>query len=94
MRNLLLLLILLLAGLAVALYLKPELRLQLEDELRELPGGSAIPPTESTLYKWQDDRGIWQLTDRPPTDSRPYETHQIDHATNVVPAVEVADEER
>ncbi|GIX35119.1 MAG: hypothetical protein KatS3mg126_0898 [Lysobacteraceae bacterium] len=37
------------------------------------------------LYRWKDDLGRTQVTDRPPEDGRPYETVVIDPQTNIVP---------
>ena len=37
------------------------------------------------LYKWRDDKGRLQVTDKPPAD-RPYETVRYDPDTNVVPS--------
>ena len=36
------------------------------------------------LYKWRDDKGRLQVTDKPPA-GRPYETVRYDPDTNVVP---------
>ena len=36
------------------------------------------------LYRWKDDAGVVQLTDRPPPD-RPYETVRVRPDTNVAP---------
>ena len=42
------------------------------------------PDYAPAVYRWRDDAGVVQLTDRPPSD-RPYETIRVDPATNVVP---------
>ena len=42
---------------------------------------AANPP----LYKWKDERGQWQITDKPPR-GRSYETVRVNPETNVVPA--------
>ena len=39
----------------------------------------------TTLYKWQDTQGRWQVSDQPPKD-RPYETLHYRHDANVVPS--------
>lgn len=46
------------------------------------PATGANPP----LYKWRDDQGVWNVTDRPPPD-RPYERVVVDPNQNVVPTV-------
>lgn len=38
------------------------------------------------LYKWQDDQGVWNYTDTPPSD-RPYETITGTPNVNSVPSV-------
>lgn len=48
----------------------------------ERSGGRDNPP----LYKWRDDVGVWNITDRPPPD-RPYERVVVDPEQNVVPTV-------
>lgn len=42
------------------------------------------PDYRPSIYRWKDDQGRRQITDKPPTD-RPYETISYDPATNVVP---------
>jgi hypothetical protein len=37
-----------------------------------------------TLYRWKDDAGVVQVTDRPPP-GRPYETVAVHPDTNVAP---------
>lgn len=46
----------------------------------------ASPKANPPLYKWRDDKGRWNVTDKPPTD-RPYETLKYDPNVNVVPNV-------
>lgn len=36
------------------------------------------------VYRWNDDEGVVQLTDRPPP-NRPFETVRIDPKQNIVP---------
>ncbi len=56
-------------------------------------GARATSETSSTaaardgsppLYKWRDAQGVWNITDRPPSD-RPYERVVVDPNQNVVP---------
>jgi hypothetical protein len=47
---------------------------------------SATAADNPALYKWRDDQGVWNVTDRPPPD-RPYERVVVDPNQNVVPTV-------
>ncbi len=47
-----------------------------------LPG---LPEYIGPLYRWRDDQGREQVTDKPPQGSRPYETVSYRSNTNVVP---------
>ncbi|MDZ7621223.1 MAG: DUF4124 domain-containing protein [Candidatus Competibacteraceae bacterium] len=51
-----------------------------------LPG---LPEYTGPLYRWRDDQGRIQVTDKPPRD-RPYETVQYRGDVNVVPPREGA----
>ena len=58
--------------------------------LRGTPAASlAPPPAVTTVYKWRDATGSWQLTDRPPPAGTPYETVQARGARNVIPSERV-----
>lgn len=51
--------------------------------------GSEAPATSTasaTLYKWRDDRGVWNYSDKPPTD-RPFERISDTPNVNSVPTV-------
>jgi hypothetical protein len=58
------------------------------------PAAGADQPAP-TLYKWQDDQGVWNYTDQPPQD-RPYEaitgTPNVNPVPSVVPDSGVVDE--
>jgi hypothetical protein len=49
---------------------------------RSVPASPKLGPP---LYKWRDDKGRLQVTDKPPAD-RAYETVRYDPTTNVVPS--------
>lgn len=49
---------------------------------RSVPASPKLGPP---LYKWRDDKGRLQVTDKPPAD-RPNETVRYDPNTNVVPS--------
>ncbi len=48
-------------------------------------------PTTTRLYKWQDENGQWQITDRPPTDGTSYENLEYRSDTNIVPSISLDD---
>ena len=75
--------VLVLIGIAIALYLKPELR----DELNVLQKRELLPADATTLYKWQDNNGQWQLSDSPPSDGTPFTSVVVEHNTNVIPSI-------
>ena len=49
-------------------------------------------PTKTQLYKWQDEHGQWQITDRPPTGDRSYENLEYSSDTNIVPSIPVGED--
>jgi hypothetical protein len=57
-------------------------------EASRAPSATTAPATRESppLYKWRDDQGVWNITDRPPPD-RPYERVVVDPNQNVVPTV-------
>lgn len=58
-----------------------------EDSSAEPAAASpAHPAANPTLYKWQDDQGVWNYTDQPPAD-RPYERITGTPNVNSVPTV-------
>lgn len=56
-----------------------------QDLLGDTPLGP--PPTVTKLYKWQDAKGQWQVSDKPPPGDIDYEIMQFRNDTNVVPAL-------
>ena len=60
-------------------------RPRVERWLRDTP--LAPPPTVTTIYKWQDVNGNWNLTDTPPAAGVTYETLHMRSDTNVMPLV-------
>lgn len=72
------------AGLAGYGYFYPErlpgwVRAQLP-----LPATESAPAAATTLYKWRDAQGHWQIADTPPPTGE-YEKLEVRHDTNVVP---------
>lgn len=45
------------------------------------------PAAVTTVYKWRDDQGNWQITDTPPPGDIDYETLTYYSDTNVMPLV-------
>ncbi len=93
----------LIAGIAVAISLGAAAAWWTRDQQPENPppraAGAAIDAAESSkpplLYKWQDDAGVWNYTDKPPAD-RDYEqvigTPNVTPVPTVVPEVPVSNE--
>ncbi len=55
----------------------------------------AEPVTPPRLYKWQDDNGVWNFTDQPPTDRSYKEVRGTPNVTSVptiVPEVPMSDQ--
>ncbi|HKK04848.1 MAG TPA: DUF4124 domain-containing protein [Gammaproteobacteria bacterium] len=85
MKKLLLIALILVAVAAGYVYLHPTLRSKVHSTLeRETP---RIAPDQetTTLYKWRDADGHWQLSSEPPPPGTPYETKHYRDDTNVVP---------
>ena len=49
-------------------------------------------PTKTQLYKWQDEDGQWQITDRPPEGKVLYENLEYSSDTNIVPSIPVGED--
>jgi len=41
---------------------------------------------QTTLYKWKNDNGEWQITDKPPSKGITFTTTTIQHQVNVMPS--------
>lgn len=65
------------------IYDDPELSHKVKKEVKQL-----IPPQNktTTVYKWRDAQGNWQITDQPPPAGIRYETLEYQSETNVMPA--------
>jgi len=81
MKKLLLLALIVAAGAAGYIYWHPQLRSGLEQRVRHVVPGHGT----TTLYKWRDADGHWQLSSEPPPPGTPYQTKQYRDDTNVVP---------
>jgi len=65
----------------IYLYQDPELREQLED----LSSEAGLSKKTTSVYKWQNSRGEWQLTDQLPPEGIEYETLDYREDVNVLP---------
>jgi len=43
-------------------------------------------PMVTTIYKWRDAQGNWQITDRPPPEGAPYEILKYRSDANILPS--------
>lgn len=84
----LLLLIILLAVTAAYLYMHPDL-------WHEWVKGTPLepPPTVTKTYKWRNEKGEWQITDRPPPAGIEYEVRTYHSDANIVPSLETSKDE-
>lgn len=65
------------------IYQDPQWRAFFERQTQQvLPDAAA----QQTLYRWRDQHGQWQLSDKPPSAGIKYETVQIHKDTNIIPA--------
>ncbi len=46
------------------------------------------PPEKVTVYKWQDENGVWQFSNNP-ADAGSAESMELDGNINIIPAVQV-----
>lgn len=77
--------VLLLAGAATAfVFFYPE---QAAFITKGTPLGEKLS-TSTPLYKWQNARGEWQVTDEPPPAGVPYEVLRYNLDANVVPSLD------
>jgi len=82
MKNLLFMLLAVLTGVALYIYLDPDLNRQVQREFEDLTHANQT----QTLYRWKNASGEWQITDQPPAPGIAYETLQYNRNTNVVPS--------
>lgn len=82
----LVLLVIALAAVGVWVWMSPESVkpwVDVEQLLRGTP--LATRPGTTRLYKWRDERGQWQVSDRPPPPGIDYERLDYRSDTNVLP---------
>jgi len=44
-------------------------------------------PIKSTVYKWRDDKGNWQISNTPPVKGTPYTEQEYLNNTNIMPSL-------
>ena len=72
------------SGASAYLYLNP-------DVWQQWVKGTPLEPapTTTTLYKWRDEHGQWQITDRPPAGDVTYENLEYSSDANIIPSIPV-----
>jgi len=50
--------------------------------------------THTTTYRWQDKKGQWQLSDKPPAKGIQYETVEYHKNTNVIPTEQLTGQKK
>ncbi len=87
----LLLIVLILAAAAAYIYLNPEdIRPWMQGTpVEKILQGTPLEqaPAETTLYKWRDAAGQWQVSDKPPEGGVKYEVLRYRSDVNVVPSI-------
>lgn len=66
-----------------AAYQNPRMRAYFERETQQVLPKSA---TEQTLYRWRDQHGQWQVSDKPPAAGIKYDTVHYPTNANVIPS--------
>ena len=67
----------------IVAYQNPQLRAYFQRETEKVLPASA---TQQTLYRWRDQHGQWQVSDKPPGDGIKYEIVRYPTNANVIPA--------
>jgi hypothetical protein len=83
MKKLVLILAAVLTAIVWYVYHDPRLSGEVEKEIKQL-----IPSKQktTTVYKWRDTSGNWQITDHPPPAGTRFETLEYQSNTNVMPS--------
>ncbi len=71
--------VILIVGAAAIAYFDKDFRNQVLEMTGQLP-------TSTKVYKWQDNKGIWHVSNTPPRD-KPYKEQEYLHNTNVIPSL-------
>ena len=83
MKKYLIILAAILTAVVWYIYDDPDLSHEVKKEVKQF-----IPSQNNTttVYKWRDAKGNWQITDQPPATGTPYETLHYQSNTNIMPA--------
>jgi hypothetical protein len=83
MKKFLIILAAILTAVVWYIYTDPLLNQKVKKEVKQL-----IPPQNNTttVYKWRDQKGNWQITDQPPPAGIKYEILEYQSNTNVMPS--------
>jgi len=81
MKKFLIILAGILLGIILFVWQDPQLSKKVKDQTQDL-----ITPETTTIYKWQDAKGQWQVSNQPPPGDTPYETLDYHRDINVMPA--------
>ena len=81
MKKALFIIVLIASAAVVYIYNDPELRAYFDRKT----GAVLKDVKQTTLYKWQNKQGQWQLSSDPPPAGTKYEVVEINSDTNVVP---------
>ena len=83
MKKVLFILAAILAAAVWYIYHDPQLSREIKTEVNQL-----LPEQQksTTVYKWRDKQGNWQITDYPPPTGIKYETLEYRNNTNVMPS--------
>lgn len=89
MKKILFILAVILAAVVWYVYHDPQLSRDIKTEVNQL-----LPEQQrtTTVYKWQDKQGNWQITDHPPQTGIKYEKLEYQSNTNVMPAEAITGE--
>ena len=86
MKKILFVLAAILTAVAWYVYQDPKLSRKIEKEVKQI---LPAQPQTTTVYKWKDKAGQWQITDHPPPAGISYETLQYQSDTNIMPSEEI-----
>ena len=72
-----------LAGAGYVIYQDPATRAYIEQKSEKILPKNV---THTTVYRWKDKQGQWQITNTPPPQGIKYETLEYRKDTNVIPS--------
>jgi len=84
MKNVLRFLLMFAIVVALVLWWSPDLRRQASALLHD----TGLGTTSVTMYKWQNNQGVWQYTQKPPPEGVSFEEIEARSDVNVLPLPE------